>query len=126
MVDDNLTISNGKITKRALDCNLDNPFRKERETDSTTELIGAPISKEGVTRYANVGVKKASTMVFGKNEDGIPAAGANYYDHDYKSYNTTSNVSRIINRPVFTVKAPDEKPGTTKGSTIIIYSHIGD
>lgn len=66
-------------------------------------------------------------MVFGKGGGtGIHATGANYEDHSYDVHNATSNVSRIINRPVFAAKASYENPGTTKGITIIIYSHIGD
>lgn len=54
----------------------------------------------------------------------MTAAGANYEIHDFVKDTTALNVSRIINRSVFTIKATNDNPGSVEGSTIMAYLAI--
>lgn len=94
--------------------------------ETATELIGKSKDRESVGKYTCGIAKKATTIVLGKDEDVITAAGANENTHDFVKDDTTLNVLRMINRSVFARKAPNDMPGTKCGSTIIAYLHIND
>lgn len=123
---DSETSADGAVTKVSGECDFVVSGRGDSGADHATELIGYPIKVEDVKKYTDVGVKKATTLVFVKGEDVIPATGANYIDHDLVIDNTALNVLRMINRSVLTVKASSDNPGTENGSTIMTYVHIND